>query len=491
MPDNLPTRAAMLPELLENLGIADIPTLVVKGVSADSRNLQKDYAFVALQGDSVNGRDFVAQAAMAGAAVILMDADDGPWLGETGIPVMLIPGLRCMLGRIAARFYGDPSRGIWVVGVTGTNGKTSVAYLLTQALDALGRKAAMMGTLGVGLVGQLKSTGFTTPDAIELQRLLRELRDQGVDAVCMEVSSHGLDQCRVDGVAFDGAVFTNLTRDHLDYHGDMAHYAKAKTRLFEDKHAGFAVINQDDKYASSMKAAVGEGTRIIEYGMESADVHVLKQLPSGQGLHLVLQTPVGECELRTRLIGHFNIYNLMAVVSVLVALDVSIAEIQALAFELRPAPGRMEVFGNDASPMIVVDYAHTPDALKQVLAATREHTDGKLWCVFGCGGDRDVGKRPLMGKMAEMFADEVVLTDDNPRGEDAGVIVRDIIGGMRREPTVVQDRKAAIHWALSRAGTTDAVVIAGKGHESVQLVGDQALPFSDRQVVEEWLGRAA
>ncbi|RTZ61318.1 MAG: UDP-N-acetylmuramoyl-L-alanyl-D-glutamate--2,6-diaminopimelate ligase [Gammaproteobacteria bacterium] len=493
MPAKTPERAALLPELLENLGIPDIPKVAVKGLSTDSRELKKGYVFVALNGNTVNGRDFVEHARKARVSAILMDADDGLWGGDVAdIPILLIPGLRCLLGRIAARFYSEPCYGDEVIGVTGTNGKTSVVWLLAQALGAVGRKAALVGTLGAGAYDHLYATGYTTPGPVELQALLRCLHDNEFNAVCMEVSSHGLSQCRVNGVAFTGAVFTNLSRDHLDYHGNMENYAAVKGRLFAFEGLSFAVINRDDAYAQRMRDQLAPEVRVIEFGAEEGDVHVLEQNSSERGLDLLLQTPLGECHINTRLIGHFNVYNLLAVVATLVALDVAPAEIEKLAPELQPVPGRMEVFGQaPSSPLVIVDYAHTPDALKQVLMAAREHTEGELWCVFGCGGDRDRGKRPLMGKMAELFADEVVIADDNPRHEDPDLIVEDIVAGMKQKPVIIRDRAEAIEWAITQAQSGDVVVIAGKGHETVQLVGDEALPFSDREVVEKILGRAA
>lgn len=484
-------RAAMLPELLENFGIADVPPVVVKGISVDSRKLGEEFAFVALKGEASNGRDFIGQAIASRASVILMDSDDGAWAGKIDTPALVIPGLRCLLGRIAARFYGHPSHGALVLGVTGTNGKTTVAWLLTEALEAIGKKPALIGTLGAGPVDQLSATGFTTPEPVELQRLLRELRDEGFNAVCMEVSSHGIDQCRVEGVEFDGAVYTNLSRDHLDYHGDMGKYAAVKSRFFSSEDLSFTVLNRDDDYVDTMRSRISKNVRVIEYGLSQGDIHVLEELPSPTGLQLLLSTPTGECRINTRLIGRFNIYNLLAVVATLVGLDVALSDIESLAPELYSAPGRMEVFGGESSPLIVVDYAHTPDALKQVLIAVREHTQGRLWCVFGCGGDRDKGKRPIMGVMAEKYADVVVVTDDNPRGEDSQVIAADIVAGMKQQPKIIQDRRLAIEWVVSQAESPDSVVIAGKGHESVQLVGDRSLPFSDQLVVTELLGRAA
>jgi len=492
MPVKTPERAALLPELLENMGVPDIPKVAVKGLSTDSRELKEGYVFVALNGNTVNGRDFVEQARKARVSAILMDADDGLWGGEVaGIPILLIPGLRCLLGRIAARFYSEPCYGAEVIGVTGTNGKTSVVWLLDQALDALGRKAALIGTLGAGSFDHLCATGYTTPGPVKLQALLRSLRDNDFDVVCMEVSSHGLSQCRTSGVAFTGAVFTNLSRDHLDYHGDMENYAAAKARLFAAESLTFAVLNRDDAHVQRMREQLAPDVRVIEFGAEEGDVHVLEQRPMQRGLDLLLQTPLGECYLDTRLMGHFNVYNLLAVVATLVALDVAPAEIEQLAPGLQPVPGRMEVFGQASSPLVIVDYAHTPDALKQVLMAAREHTDGELWCVFGCGGDRDRGKRPLMGKMAELFADEVVIADDNPRHEDPDAIVEDIVAGMKQKPVIIRDRAEAIEWAITQAQSGDVVIIAGKGHETVQLVGDDAVPFCDREVVEKILGRAA
>jgi UDP-N-acetylmuramoyl-L-alanyl-D-glutamate--2,6-diaminopimelate ligase len=307
----------------------------------------------------------------------------------------------------------------------------------------------------------------------------------------MEVSSHALDQARVAGVAFDIAVFTNLTRDHLDYHGDMDAYAAAKARLFDFPHLEAAVINADDRFGRELIERSRPRLRVVGFGLEQGEVRARRVQPSTDGLTIAVTTPFGDTELKSPLLGRFNAANLLAVLAVLLVAGLPLAEAARVVAQARPVAGRMERFGGDDRPLVVVDYAHTPDALDKVLAALREHTRGKLVCVFGCGGDRDRGKRPLMGAIAERLADVVILTNDNPRHEDPQAILVGIAGGMQSTPTVVPDRGQAIRAALREARAGDIVLVAGKGHEDYQQIGDRRLPYSDRETVRELLGEAA
>ncbi len=482
-----------LRELLD--GIARVPGVAnreVRGLQTDSRRVQPGDLFLAVPGMVMDGRDYIGDAVASGAAAVVYETGDGFALRAAPVPVFGVSGLRQQIGIIAERFYGSPSRRLVVIGVTGTNGKTTCTQLLAQALDQPPRRCAVIGTLGYGFPGALNASMHTTPDAMTVQRLLAEFAEQGATRVAMEVSSHALEQGRVNGVAFGVAVFTNLTRDHLDYHGDMQTYGKAKAGLFAMEGIKHAVINHDDAFGRSLLAGVDAQIRTLSYGIEGGDVRAreLRLLPDG--LWLRVATPEGETELRSPLIGRFNAYNLLAVLATLLALGMKLGEAATRLASAQAPAGRVERFGGARGlPLVVVDYAHTPDALEKILLALREHARGKLWCVFGCGGDRDRGKRPVMGEIAERLADRVVLTDDNPRHESGDAIIADILGGMNASPKVIRERKAAIAEAIRHAGEGDIVLIAGKGHEDYQQVGDTRLPYSDRDAVREFLGAAA
>jgi UDP-N-acetylmuramoyl-L-alanyl-D-glutamate--2,6-diaminopimelate ligase len=482
-----------LRELLD--GIVRVPGVAnreIRGLQTDSRRVQPGDLFLAVPGMVMDGRDYIGDAVASGAAAIVYETGDGFALRAAPVPVFGVSGLRHQIGIVAERFYGSPSRRLVVIGVTGTNGKTTCTQLLAQALDQPPRRCAVIGTLGYGFPGALNASLHTTPDAMTVQRLLAEFAEQGAVQVAMEVSSHALEQGRVNGVAFSVAVFTNLTRDHLDYHGDMQSYGKAKAGLFAMEGIKHAVINHDDAFGRSLLAGVDARIRIFSYGIEGGDVRAreLRLLPDG--LRLRVATPEGETELCSSLIGRFNAYNLLAVLATLLTLDMKLDEAVARLAGAQAPAGRVERFGGTRGlPLVVIDYAHTPDALEKILLALREHARGKLWCVFGCGGDRDRGKRPVMGEIAERLADAVVLTDDNPRHESGDAIIADILGGMNASPKVIRERKAAIAEAIRHAGEGDIVLIAGKGHEDYQQVGDTRLPYSDRDAVRKILGEAA
>ena len=482
-----------LRELLD--GIARVPGVAnreVRGLQTDSRRVQPGDLFLAVPGMVMDGRDYIGDAVASGAAAIVYEADDGFALRAAPVPVFGLSGLRHKIGIIAERFYGSPSRRLVVIGVTGTNGKTTCTHLLAQALDQTPRRCAVIGTLGYGFPGALNASMHTTPDAMTLQSLLAYFAEQGAVQVAMEVSSHALEQGRVNGVAFSVAVFTNLTRDHLDYHGDMQAYGKAKAGLFAVEGIKHAVINHDDAFGRSLLAGVDAQIRTLSYGIEGGDVRAREVRLLPDGLWLRVATPEGETELRSSLIGRFNAYYLLAVLATLLALGVKLGEAATRLSRAHAPAGRVERFGGARGlPLVVVDYAHTPDALEKILLALREHARGKLWCVFGCGGDRDRGKRPVMGEIAERLADRVVLTDDNPRHESGDAIIADILGGMSASPKVIRERKAAIAEAIRHADEDDIVLIAGKGHEDYQQVGDALLPYSDRDAVRALLGTAA
>ena len=462
--------------------------LVVHGLCLDSRRARPGDAFFALRGTRAHGIEFAPAAVARGAAVVLAEAPAAADAAAgLGVPVVWIDGLGRQVGPIAARFHGDPSRAIRVSGVTGTNGKTSTVQLLAQALNRLGRRAATIGTLGAGLPETFRAGERTTPDAIALQGLFAEFRDAGASDVAMEVSSHALDQGRVDGTNFVLAIFTNLTRDHLDYHGTMDAYGAAKRRLFGFTGLRHAVVNRDDAFGRDLLASMPTGVDALAYGIDdaAADVsaHAVETLVGG--LRFRLRLPDGEGPVATRLLGRFNVSNLLAVAAALHALGFGFDAVATTLAVLEPVAGRMSRLGGDRGrPLVVVDYAHTPDALEQALVSVRAHCAGRLVCVFGCGGERDAGKRPQMATIAERLADTVIVTDDNPRGEDGDAIVADILAGFADASVVrvERDRARAIASAVGAAVAGDVVLVAGKGHEPYQEVAGVLHEFDDLRV---------
>ena len=483
--------SALLPD------VAGIPAdLAITGLVQDSRAVRPGDAFVAIAGFGAHGLTFAAQAKAAGAAAVLFEPPAPADLPAPG-DAIAVPGLRDRLGAMADAFHGQPSRAMTMVGVTGTNGKTSTVQLIAQALTLQGRTAGTIGTLGAGLHGHVVPTGFTTPLVLQLHALLGELRDAGADAVAMEVSSHALDQGRVAGVHYDVAVFTNLTRDHLDYHGTMDAYGAAKARLFAWPGLGAAVVNRDDAFGAALLAQLPAGVRAIgtsAHGDAAAQVRAEDVVLDTDGIAFTLCIDGARHGVRSPLLGRFYVDNLLAVAGVLHALATEPAEIAGLLSRLQPVHGRMNRLGGGVGqPLVVIDYAHTPDALEQALQALRAHAGHRLVCVFGCGGDRDAGKRPQMGAIAERLADLVIVTDDNPRTEDGDAIVRDILAGLAEPARAVveRDRAAAITRAIGAAGPGEIVLVAGKGHEAYQEVNGVQTPFDDTAVARAVLeGRA-
>lgn len=465
---------------------------VVAGLCADSRALQAGDAFVALAGASTHGLRHAAQVQAAGASVVLFEppAPEGDALPANAIAV---PGLRRRQGELADRFYGAPSHALSVTGVTGTNGKTSTVQLIAQALTLHGDVAGSIGTLGAGLHGQLVAGERTTPDVIAVHRLLAGMRGQGAGHVAMEVSSHALEQGRVDAVAFRTAVFTNLTRDHLDFHGTMEAYGAAKARLFAWPTLQAVVVNLDDAFGPGLLAGAHAGARRIglsSRGHADALLRAERVTLAPDGLHFELVEAGARHAVLSPLLGRFNVDNLLAVAGVLRALEWPLADVAAMLPRLSPVGGRMSrVGGRNGQPLVVVDYAHTPDALEQALASLREHTPGRLTCVFGCGGERDAGKRPQMAAIAEAGADAVVVTDDNPRHEDGDAIVAGILAGFRQPDAVrvQRDRARAITDAIASAAAGDVVLVAGKGHEPYQEIAGVRHAFDDLVVAQSAL----
>jgi len=485
--------AKSLRNLLDGIATLSGRDIVVSGLTLDSRRVRAGDAFIALRGAMTHGIAFAPAVLAQGASVILAEGPAPAVSADSAVaaPTLWIDRLRDQVGEIAARFFERPSAALHVIGVTGTNGKTSIVQLLAAALQTLGARAATIGTLGAGLVGAVEAGERTTPDAISVHALLARFRDQGATHAALEVSSHALEQGRVNAIDFEVAVFTNLTRDHLDYHGTMAGYGAAKAKLFAWATLRAAVINADDGFGRELIAQLPQRVQLLRYAIDAqGDVRASAVRTSGEGLRFTLTTPWGTGEIASPLLGRFNVYNLLAVAACLGALGISFAQIQNALAQLQPVAGRMNRLGGGAAPLVVVDYAHTPDALEQALTSLRAHTSGKLICVFGCGGERDVGKRPQMGAIAERLADEIIVTDDNPRGENGDAIVAQILAGLAHaeRARVQRDRAAAIAQALRAARGGDVVLVAGKGHEPYQEIAGVKHPFDDlvvaRQVLE-------
>jgi UDP-N-acetylmuramoyl-L-alanyl-D-glutamate--2,6-diaminopimelate ligase len=480
--------------VLADMGVAP------RRITSDSRSVDEGAAFAAYPGARTDGRKFIPDAVARGAIAVLWERRGFAWPANLRVAEHGIDGLSGKLGAIANIVYGAPSHELWMVGVTGTNGKTSCTHWIAQAAESFGRRAAIVGTLGSGRLGALAPVANTTPEVCLLHETLAQFRRAGVALVAMEVSSHGLDQGRVNGVEFDVALFTNLTRDHLDYHGTMAAYGQAKAKLFAWPGLSTAVINADDPFGQGLiDAARGRGQRVLSYGLASADIVATNVEVVNGALMLSVATPAGRGRVQTRVVGGFNACNLLGVLGVLLASDVPFTSALDALATLTPPPGRMQRLGGGMRPLVVVDYAHSPDALEKALTALKPAVaqGRELTCVFGCGGDRDKGKRPEMGRIAATLADRVVVTNDNPRGEAPADIAAAIVQGIRqagaRRYRVELDRGAAIRDAIAAAALGDVVLVAGKGHEAYQETQGVRTPFSDAAeataALAEWSNR--
>ncbi|WP_297325792.1 UDP-N-acetylmuramoyl-L-alanyl-D-glutamate--2,6-diaminopimelate ligase [Nitrosomonas sp.] len=483
----------------------------IKNLVIDSRQIKPGDTFLAYAGEKDDGRRFIPQAIAAGANAVLWDPQDFSWNPEWHIPALPISELKANAGSIANYVYGNPSQRLWLVGVTGTNGKTSCCHWYAQAMTSLNKKTALMGTLGNGFDGALEAATNTTPDATVLQRSLAKFKQQGADSVVMEVSSHGVAQERINGTTFSVAVLTNLSRDHLDYHQDMDAYAAAKARLFFWPELKYAVINMDDvlgvelsrQLANKTTKIIGYGFRYPELGCYSKHFRMVygSNLKSDiEGIEFDIEYEGCHEHLKINLLGKFNASNLLAVAAALLASGIKLPDaIQALQ-NVRPIPGRMEKYAAADQPIVIVDYAHTPDALEKVLCTLREilrathqnkavnSPNPRLHCVVGCGGDRDTGKRAMVGEVATRLADAVIFTSDNPRTEDPLSIIKDIaMGAGVSEYQIEADRALAIYQAIANAQPGDIVLIAGKGHEKFQEIQGQKIPFNDAEVVQQVL----
>jgi UDP-N-acetylmuramoyl-L-alanyl-D-glutamate--2,6-diaminopimelate ligase len=487
-------------------GIAAVPErdAQIVDLALDSREVRAGSLFLALRGARSHGLDFLGEALARGAAAVLWEPGEGHAAPSSPphVPCTAVPELRRAVGRIADRFFNWPSAHMRIVGITGTNGKTTCAYLTAQCLDRLGQTAAYIGTIGWGRLESLDELAHTTPDSVSVHRMLAQLKARGVREVAMEVSSHALDQGRVDGVRFHSAAFTNLTRDHLDYHVSMQAYGAAKARLFSTPDLKQTVVNIGDPFGRELARSLAGRAPLtaVWIGVEGVAWLAARALHADevrldlQGMSLHVQGSFGELDVSTKLLGRFNAENSLVVLGCLLTLGVPLAEAAAALAACRAPPGRMEVIepAPDDKPLTVVDYAHTPDALAKALSALREHCKGELWCVFGCGGDRDAGKRPIMGAIADELADQIIVTDDNPRSEEPLEIIRAITDGIRAHTArVIPDRAAAIACALNEGRAGDVVLIAGKGHEDYQIYGATRRAFSDRREALKVFGVAA
>jgi UDP-N-acetylmuramoyl-L-alanyl-D-glutamate--2,6-diaminopimelate ligase len=470
-------------------GLVDAPAIDTRALVLDSRQVSAGDLFVALRGDRHDGHEYVGDAVSRGAVAVLAERP----VPGVSIPVVVVPALRDRLAALAARYFGEPGRALYCVGVTGTNGKTSIAHYLADLATRLDRPAGYVGTIGWGRIGALDPAALTTADPVTLQRQLAGLRDRNCRWAVLEVSSHALAQERVRGVPFRAAVFSNLSRDHLDYHGDMRAYGAAKAQLFSWPGLELAVLNVDDPFGRQLAGRLAAGVRLLGYGAGPAAAIRWSGLRfDADGARGCWHTPWGDCEFRLPVHAEFSVANITAALAVLCADGVSLSAVAGAAAALAPVPGRMEFFAARGRPTVVVDFAHTPDALAQVLATLRPRTRGRLICVFGCGGDRDAGKRPLMAAAAEAHADVLWLTSDNPRSEGPAAIIAAMRAGLvgRARAHEEPDRQAAIAGALAAATAEDLVVVAGKGHEAYQEVAGVRRPFSDRALVAELLREA-
>lgn len=488
-------------------GIADFPlsaeALFINDLALNSKEVRPGNLFFACHGLQCSGHNYIQQAIKQGAVVVLYEEPYDLLEPIENIPLISVTYLKEKLGLIADRFYGHPSRSLKVIGVTGTNGKSSCSYFIAHTLSQ-GRPVpcGLMGTLGNGLYGNLSSSTHTTPDAVSVHKVLHQISNKGANDVVMEASSHGLQQGRVNSVHFKTAVFTNLTRDHLDYHGSMTAYLAAKLKLFENVHLESAVINMADRSAKEILACLNKQVSVIGYRLYKTDtekfvkavdpsirmINAVSVESSLLGMTAKISSSWGQGVLRSNLLGHFNIENLLATLGVLLLNEISFDDALARLSTVRALAGRMESFQSQRGKgRVVVDYAHTPDALAKVLQTLRPHTAGRLWCVFGCGGDRDQGKRSQMGEIAATFCDHLLITDDNPRNENPEKIIKEITACLPGKYTIIHDRALAIKFAIEQAKTDDVVLIAGKGHETHQEKNGIYTYFSDRQEVAKHL----
>ncbi len=453
----------------------------VKGISYNSRLLKPGELFVALRGSTSDGHLYIREAFGRGAIGAVVERK------VRGYPVILVPDTRTALALLACRWYGNPSQNLWMVGITGTNGKTTTSYLIKSIWQKEGKESGLLGTIGYQIGGKIKRDELTTPQSLDLQRMFYQMLKEGINSVVMEVSSHALSLKRVLGTDYDLAIFTNLSRDHLDFHKDMDSYFEAKATLFEGlKKQAFALLNLDDPRSDLLRKRTE--ARVMTYSLrKEADIWAKSLRLLSTGSQAVISTPQGELSVKTRLLGEANLYNILAAVGATLAGGTPLEAIGKGVEGLSVVRGRMEVVEGKGFK-VLIDYAHTPEALQNLLSSLRKIASGDLILVFGCGGNRDRGKRPLMGHVGSQLSERLILTSDNPRSEDPHLIIEEIAQGVKGGYEVIEDRREAIRMALKIAREGDWVIVAGKGHERAQLIRGKAIPFDDRQVVEEELG---
>ena len=487
------SKAHNLQDLL--IGIVDAPTIKYNNICDDSRNVKKGTVFFALKGLSSDGCDFIESAINSGACAVVYEPPYDLSNIETSIPIIAVEDLKLEIANIVSRHYESSINEMSIIGVTGTNGKTTVSWLIHQGFKKIGYKSGYIGTLGYGLEN-LNLNELTTPSCMKLHKILSEFQNSGVEYVVMEISSHAIDQRRIEGINFNSVIFTNLSRDHIDYHGNMENYGETKAKLFLEKQSKIKIININDSFGRSLIERVDE--EVISTSIEPINidkdkfVSVTKYETNGSGFDIDLKSSWGTFKTHVPLLGTFNIENVIQTIALFLSLGFSLSKIQTIIEGMKAPSGRMEsvdVDNNHLLPKVLVDFSHTPDALKLSLQSIRDHYDGKIWCVFGCGGDRDRGKRKMMGNIAERYADYVIVTSDNPRNENPQKIISDILEGISSEVETIVNREEAINFAIMKANKNEIILIAGKGHESYQKIGEETLKFSDHKISKRSLIR--
>lgn len=481
-----------LEDLLKNVShraVGDISGLEISNIRYDSRKVQSGDLFVALRGVTSDGHEYIDAAVNRGARAIVCESERRR--SDFTVPCITTHSSRKALALMAAAYYGQPAEQMRLIGITGTNGKTSTAYLIESILRACGLRTGLLGTITYRIGDEEQTAPWTTPESLELHSLLSQMRDSKTSHAVMEVSSHALEQYRVEGLSFRAAVFTNLSQDHLDYHGTMEKYRDAKQKLFRqlDPVSGSNIINADDSAGAGMASQNLRKVTAFSAHKGKADVFPLSAAFSGKGISAELESPTGIVRIESELVGTHNLYNILAAVSTGICLDIPNSEIESGINSMQCVPGRLEPVNAGQDFVVLVDYAHTHDAMEKVITAVRPMVSGRLIVLFGCGGDRDKAKRPLMGQVAEKRADLVFLTSDNPRTEDPESIIRDVQAGISETEkfTIKVDRTEAIHAALDAAKKDDWVLILGKGHETYQVLGHERIDYDDREIARNYL----
>ena len=487
------SKAHNLKDLL--YGIKDAPPIKYNNICDDSRYVNKGTVFFAIKGLSSDGCDFIESAINSGACAVIYEPPYDLSNIETSIPIIAVDDLKLEIANIVSRHYESSINEMSIIGITGTNGKTTVSWLIHQGFKKIGYKSGYIGTLGYGLEN-LNLNELTTPSCMKLHKILSEFQNSGVEYVVMEISSHAIDQKRIEGINFNTVIFTNLSRDHIDYHGNMENYGETKAKLFLERQSKIKIININDSFGRSLIERVDE--EVISTSIEPINIDkdkfisVTKYETNGSGFDIDLKSTWGTFKTHVPLLGTFNIENVIQTIALFLSHGFSMSKIQTIIEGMKAPSGRMEsvdMDNNHLLPKVLVDFSHTPDALKLSLQSIRDHYDGKIWCVFGCGGDRDRGKRKMMGNIAERYADYVIVTSDNPRNENPEKIISDILEGISSKVETIVSREEAINFAIMNANKNEIILIAGKGHESYQKIGEETLEFSDHKISKKSLIR--